>query len=97
MAEDRAVNEAIMLDCAGGVGLAVSIPVRTSSGVAELARIEVWRRGIDGALSRETENYVVAASERDGVFRLSDGAFDRQLFEARQGRSVKSPPPGGTP
>jgi hypothetical protein len=73
---------------AGNVGLSLPIPTHTESGVAELVKIEVWRRNSDGRLIQEIERYAIGICRFDEAAPLEDADFSRALVEAQQALPV---------
>src|SRR5271169_921840 len=75
----------------GVLSFALPVATHTESGVAELVRIEIWRRNAEGQLVRETELYGLAISQFDYPHALTDGDFNRALCEAGYAASASRP------
>jgi hypothetical protein len=75
---------------------AVPIPTHTEAGVAELMKINVWRRSHTGELIHEITQYAIGISRFDSAVPLDATDFKKVLDEAQQARlSEASPRDGG--
>jgi hypothetical protein len=69
---------------------AVPILTHTETGIAELMKVDVWRRAESGELIRETTRFALGISRHDAAIILNEDSFRAALDEAHQERLAEA-------